>query len=77
MHLPIRPSLEGCSRLAVVEEGQMPALALAEDAQRAQLTERGFWMRRDLQQTAHNRTLCEEKRELVDLIRANNEEADR
>lgn len=55
----------------------MPALALAEDAQRAQLTERGFWMRRDLQQTAHNRTLCEEKRELVDLIRANNEEADR
>ena len=77
MHLPIRPGLEGCSRLQPVDEGRLPALASEPGARDVQLTERGFWMARDVRQTAHNRTLCEEKRELVDLINANNEEAGR
>lgn len=72
MHLPMRPGLEGCSRLAPVEESQLPAIE-----NEAQAGERAVWMARDIRQTAHNRLLCEEKRELVDLIRANNEEADR
>lgn len=64
--------LDGWAALPLATRAQAASFARA-----AQIEERALGLTRDLSQTAHNRTLCEEKRELVNIIRANNEAAER
>lgn len=70
--IPVRDDLRACTRLNPVSQASLPPEAESDEARRAQIRERGFWMARDLDQTAHNAILCAKHDELVRLIDANN-----
>lgn len=68
----MRADLRQCVALVPVASEDLPAVAAEEPARSAQVQERAFWMRRDLDQTANNREMCNRTRELVTMIDANN-----
>ena len=74
LEIPIRPALtEQCETLDVPAESQLPALAQDQAAAQAQLTERRYWMSRDLSHEGVERRLCRQRDEVVAVVGRHNQ----